>query len=201
MNVAGRIAVTAGSLGVGALALQQLNGHIHPGLDDRTTHARTETDKARAEWDAWKGGVTKQFPGLKLDTPSDHQAFDGYLAQHPAPEWITVSHDQYNHVHLDAKSPLSRSVERPPGETTGYPMVFGGLVAVAGAATAVMSLIPGMRPASTAGFMGMALGGAAAVVGGGALAIFSARGDANLTTVYGAADALTDEVDKAGGSA
>ena len=77
-------------------------------------------------------------------------------------------------------------------------MAFGGIAAVAGAATAVMALFPGTRPVSTGGFLGMALGGAATVVAGGALAVFSARGEGNLDKVYGAAADLVDEVETVG---
>lgn len=201
MNTIGRIALAVGSIGAGALALQQLEQHIHPGLDERTTQAKAATDKARAEWDAWKGGVLKEFPGMKLETPQDHQAFEAYLTRNPAPSWITVTHEDFNHVHLEATSPLGRELARPVGETTGYPMAFGGIAAFVGASTAVMSLIPGMRPASTAGVLGMTLGGGAAIAAGGALAILSARGEENLNKVYGATYELTHEVDVAGRSA
>jgi hypothetical protein len=200
VNIAARIAIAGGSVAGGALALHQLSGHIKPGLDADTRAAQAQTESARADWESWKRGVESEFPDLRLDTPTDHDAFEAYLQRNPAPSWIDVSHDQYNHVHLEASSPIGEDVERPVPETTGYPMAFGGIAAVAGAAVAVMSAFPGTRPASTGGAVAMALGGAAAIVGGGALALFSARGEANLDRVYGGAAELAREVDVAGRS-
>ena len=127
---------------------------------------------ARAEWEAWKGELDQEFPKVgsgegmsrrPLFDDADEQRFAEFLAEHPAPKWLNVKHENLRAISIDPWSP------NPEGHdlkalATGMLGIGGGLgIGFTGA----MMLD---RAGSAGSTLGLALNVAGATLGLGTIA-------------------------------
>lgn len=162
MHVAAKIGLSAAGIAIGGAA----GAWMAQGLRDRRledeAHRREVLETATGEWQRWKSAADAAFPGGRLDTPSDHADFERFLQRTPAPDWVSVEHEDYTRFRVTATSPLDPSdypVETQ--KTTGYG-VMGGLMAAGLGASGVLAAVRGTRsllPTAAQGVGGGALVG------------------------------------------
>ncbi|MCW2921612.1 MAG: hypothetical protein JWL76_1486 [Thermoleophilia bacterium] len=80
---------------------------------------RTEA-AAQAEWNAWKGELDAEFPKAgtgagearrPLLDDGDEQRFGEFLAEHPAPSWLNVKHEDLRAVSIDPFEPDPKGMD------------------------------------------------------------------------------------------
>ncbi len=165
----------------------------------RTTEQETRIaaaiDTARGEWESWKRELDAEFPGMRLDTPTDHARFEAFLERRPAPSWVQVEHADFTRIRLDADTSFLQERDRRgyPDEGYGYAAAGGVAFAATGAyqtykgVTVPMSL-PKTLLRTVGGPILAGFGVAAAIAGYQAL---------NAPTPQSGAYALSREVDDA----
>jgi hypothetical protein len=156
MNVAARIALTAGGLALGAGSVYGLSKIGGASSAERAADIGQRSDQAQGEWDDFKTALEAEFPNMELDSRADHARLDQFLQQHPAPSWINVEHEGFTRVHLSTNGFLPNNLRPAIQEEIAYPIGFGGFMALGGAAGAVMGVAK--PPASTLGVLGATLG-------------------------------------------
>lgn len=163
MNVRVAAGIAAGVAGLGTAA------GVHMVLRGG---AERKDAAARAEWEAWKGELDAEFPKVGPDgemsrrplfDDADEQRFADFLAEHPAPKWLNVKHDDLRAVSIDPFEP------DPKGRD--WASFAAGMLGVGGGigmgATGALML---ERAGSAGSTLGLALNVAGATLGLGTIA-------------------------------
>jgi hypothetical protein len=142
MHVLARAGIAVGVAGTAAVAFHQLAKFGERNGAERRIAA--QVDPARAEWTSWKSAVDAEFPGLQLRTPDDHERFARFLERNPAPSWVSVEHEEFTRIRLDADDSFLKTDRTPPVEQGfAYGIGFGGAFAIGGAALAGHTILKG----------------------------------------------------------
>lgn len=125
-------AIAGGIAGVGAAAAIHASGRGEP--------AKAEA-AARAEWEAWRSKLDREFPSRALASAGDEARFEEWLKEHPAPSWIRVEYRDLRAISIDPFDPVG--VGASIGGTPVLAGLGGGIaLALAGASVAWSSRLP-----------------------------------------------------------
>jgi hypothetical protein len=162
MHVAARVAIAAAAGGLATVGMQALDRSGERAMADKHRRIDDQVAPARAEWQAWKGALDREFPGMRLETPADHARMVRFMQENPPPSWISVQHEEFTRIRLEATDAFLKTDRHPPvDQGNAYGIGFGGAFALGGAAVAGMALLRG--GSSTLMTVGKLAGGAAAI--------------------------------------
>ncbi len=162
-NVRLAAGIAAGAAGLGIAAGAHLM--MRHGIERRE-------QQATAEWTAWERELDAEFPKVgsgpdgtrrPLFDQADEQRFTEFLADHPAPEWLNVKHENLRAISIDPFEP--RGTER---NWTG---IAGGVLGIGGGFAMGFTGARMLERAGSAGStLGLALNVAGATLGLGSIA-------------------------------
>lgn len=175
MNVAARVGIGVGSAALAGFGAVKFADFAYGRAKQEHQELQDATADSKQQWEAWKAKLDAEFPGGTLATPQEHARFESFLQQHPAPTFVKVEHAEFTRVRLSTDSAVDRDflpVEFQ--KSNGYPLAFGGMSAIAGAATLFRGVTKGgSTPLKTAGII---VGGALAAGMGAAMVAVGVNG-------------------------
>ena len=175
MNIASRAGIGLGSVALAGFGAKQFADFATSRMEDDHAKLQRATADSRQQWDTWKAKLDAEFPGGALPTPQDHARLKTFLQANPAPSFVKVEHDEFTRVRLSTVSVVDPDLYPVEFEkSNGYPLAFGAMMAIGGAAMLVGGVARG--GGSTWKTVGMIAGGAGLAALGGASALSGVQG-------------------------
>lgn len=121
--------------GAGILSAAAVGGIAHTYVRLKANQGQEKLNGSLNHWDRWSKAAEKEFPGMRLDTPSDHRRADSFLHGTPPPDYVRVEHEPFTRMQVEYKGKGVPGVESSTGAILlsaigAFGLVGGGVAAL-----------------------------------------------------------------------